>query len=78
MGDCVRTPIVARMNDANPKPNSNNPEFIGNWLQANVADYEGVVKRWTEQEEREEKEDVEADDYKASGTVDDKEELKCK
>lgn len=58
MGDCVRTPIVARMNDANPKPNSNNPEFIGNWLQEDVADYEGVVKRWTEQEE--EKEDVEA------------------
>lgn len=48
MGDCVRTPIVARMNDANPKPNSNNPEFIGNWLQEDVADYEGVVKRWTE------------------------------
>ena len=58
MGDCVRTPIVARMNDANPKPNSNNPEFIGNWLQEDVADYEGVVKRWTEQEEK--KEDVEA------------------
>lgn len=46
------------MNDANPKPNSNNPEFIGNWLQEDVADYEGMVKRWTEQEE--EKEDVEA------------------
>lgn len=45
------------MNDANPKPNSNNPEFIGNWLQEGVADYEGMVKRWTEEEE---KEDVEA------------------
>ena len=51
MGDCVRTPIVARMNDANPKPNSNNPEFIGNWIKNDVADYEGVVKKWTEQEE---------------------------
>lgn len=50
MGDCVRTPIVARMNDANPKPNSNNPEFVNNWLKDNVADYFGVAKRWLEQE----------------------------
>lgn len=49
MGDCVRTPIVARMNDANPRPNSNNPEFISNWLKEDVADYEGVVIKWTEQ-----------------------------
>lgn len=51
MGDCVRTPIVARMNDANPKPNSNNPSFIDNWLKNDVADYNGVVKEWTEQVE---------------------------
>lgn len=50
MGDCVRTPIVARMNDANPKPNSNNPEFINNWMKEDVADYEVVTKRWLEQE----------------------------
>ena len=49
MGDCVRTPIVARMNDAKPRPNSNNPEFINNWLGNNVADYEEVVKKWTEE-----------------------------
>lgn len=49
MGDCVRTPIVARMNDANPRPNSNNPEFISNWLNEDVADYDGVVKIWAEQ-----------------------------
>ena len=48
MGDCVRTPIVARMNDAKPRPNSNNPEFISNWLKDDVADYDGVVKKWTE------------------------------
>ena len=46
MGDCVRTPIVARMNDAKPKPNSNNPEFIANWLKDDVADYVGVAKEW--------------------------------
>lgn len=50
MGDCVRTPIVARMNDAKPRPNSNNPEFISNWLKDDVADYNGVVKKWTEQD----------------------------
>ena len=49
MGDCVRTPIVARMNDAKPRPNSNNPEFIINWLKDGVADYEGVSKKWLEQ-----------------------------
>lgn len=48
MGDCVRTPIVARMNDAKPKPNSNNPEFISNWLGDGYADYDGVTKKWTE------------------------------
>ena len=50
MGDCVRTPIVARMNDARPRPNSNNPDFISNWLKEGMADYEVVVKTWTEQE----------------------------
>ena len=49
MGDCVRTPVVARMNDAHPKPNSNNPEFISNWLKEDVADYDRVVENWVEQ-----------------------------
>lgn len=50
MGDCVRTPIVARMNDAKPRPNSNNPEFIINWLNDGTADYEEVSNTWTEQQ----------------------------
>ena len=58
MGDCVRTPIVARMNDANPRPNSNNPEFISNWLNEDVADYDGVVKIWAEQGQDDEKEAI--------------------
>ena len=49
MGDCVRTPIVARMKDAFPKPNSNNPEFISNWLNDSSADYKGVTTKWTEE-----------------------------
>ena len=44
------TPIVARINNANPKPNSNNPEFISNWLKDSYADYEGVIDNWTEEE----------------------------
>lgn len=50
MGDCVRTPIVARMNDANPRPNSNNPEFISNWLDDGIADYDGVTSSWMEKQ----------------------------
>ena len=38
------------MNDAKPRPNSNNPEFITNWLEDGTADYEGVSTTWTEQQ----------------------------
>ena len=50
MGDCVRTPVVARMNTAKPCPNSNNPEFIKNWLMDNSVDYQKVVDKWLEKE----------------------------
>lgn len=46
MGDCVRTPVVARMNNAKPKPNSSNPEYIKNWLFDRKVDYQGVVDKW--------------------------------
>lgn len=48
MGDAVRTPIVVRINDASPRPNSNNPEFIENWLQekSNTPDYKNIAKKW--------------------------------
>lgn len=46
MGDCVRTPVVARMNDANPQPNSSNPKFIENWLSDDRFDYQCVVDKW--------------------------------
>lgn len=48
MGDCVRTPVVAKMNTASPKPNSNNPEFIQNWLKGDKVDYQGVADKWLE------------------------------
>lgn len=46
MGDCVRTPVVARMNNAKPKPNSSNPEYIKNWLSDSKVDYQGIVDKW--------------------------------
>uniref|UniRef100_A0AB33JDS3 ATP-binding protein n=1 Tax=Prevotella sp. GTC17262 TaxID=3236797 RepID=A0AB33JDS3_9BACT len=49
MGDAVRTPVQVRMNTANPKPNSNNPKFIENWLK-NPSDafpaYKDIAKAW--------------------------------
>lgn len=32
LGDAVRTPVVARINTASPRPKSENPRFIENWL----------------------------------------------
>lgn len=49
MGDAVRTPVQARMNTANPRPNSNNPKFIENWtkeLPSNFPDYRGIAGAW--------------------------------
>lgn len=49
MGDAVRTPVQARMNTANPRPNSNNPKFIENWtrdLPKNFPNYEKIAEAW--------------------------------
>lgn len=49
MGDAVRTPVQARMNNADPKPNSNDPRFISNWLAENPSDfpdYKGIAEAW--------------------------------
>src|SRR5690606_12484850 len=32
MGDAVRTPVQVKLNTANPKPNSDDPKFISNWI----------------------------------------------
>lgn len=47
-GGLCKNPIVARMNDAKPRPYSNNPEFIANWLKDDTADYQNVTKKWLE------------------------------
>jgi len=49
MGDAVRTPVQAKMNTADPRPNSHNPKFIENWtkdLPDNFPDYKGIAEAW--------------------------------
>ena len=49
MGDAVRTPVQAKMNNANPRPNSNNPKFIENWildLPDDFPNYEKIAEAW--------------------------------
>lgn len=49
MGDAVRTPVQAKMNTANPRPNSNNPKFIENWTmdsQKEFPNYEKIAEAW--------------------------------
>lgn len=49
MGDAVRSPVQAKMNNADPTPNSNDPKFITNWLKecpSNFPDYSGIATAW--------------------------------
>lgn len=49
MGDGVRTPVQIRVNNVNPKPNSDNPKFIEKWLidsNTNFPDYKQIAKDW--------------------------------
>jgi len=49
LGDAVRTPVQARMNTANPRPNSSNPKFIENWtrdLPTQFPNYKEICAAW--------------------------------
>jgi DNA helicase HerA-like ATPase len=49
MGDAVRSPVQARINTAEPTPNSNDPKFITNWLAdqpESFPDYKGIAAAW--------------------------------
>lgn len=49
MGDAVRTPAQVKIRTVSPTPNSNNPEFIKNWIeeeQEGFPDYRGIVEAW--------------------------------
>ena len=58
MGDAVRTPVQAKMNTANPRPNSNNPKFIENWtidLPRDFPNYLGITEAWEKGEKYKQK-----------------------
>lgn len=46
-GDCVRTPIQVRIDDVFPRPNSNNPKFIENWVTINKKINQGTIYQET-------------------------------
>lgn len=49
MGDAVRTPVQVRLNNAHPKPDSENPKFIEKWLMESnkdIPNYEAITKDW--------------------------------
>lgn len=48
LGDAVRTPVMARIKTANPKPKSDNPHFIENWLNEGKAKdfYNKICNEW--------------------------------
>ena len=45
-GDCVRTPVLVKIDNVSPTPNSNNPKYIENWLKDDAIPYETTCKRW--------------------------------
>ena len=48
LGDAVRTPVMARINTASPKPKSDNPHFVENWLNEgkNKEFYHSICDEW--------------------------------
>jgi len=69
MGDAVRTPVQVRINNASPKPDSDNPQFIKKWLEApsfKYDDFHAVAKTWVDggiKKDRDEKNEPETDDF---------------
>jgi len=64
MGDAVRTPVQAKMNTADPRPNSNNPKFIENWtidLPKNFPNYQKIAEAWEKGEKYNPQDDREDD-----------------
>lgn len=48
LGDAVRTPVLARINTADPRPKSDNPRFIENWLDEGkeATFYRSICDEW--------------------------------
>ncbi len=60
-GDCVRTPILVRIDDVAPTPNSHNPKYIESWLNDTKIPYKDACKRWLNVKEEEENDDKDED-----------------
>ncbi|MBQ4508536.1 MAG: DUF87 domain-containing protein [Paludibacteraceae bacterium] len=45
-GDCVRTPVLVRIDDVHPTPNSHNPKFIESWLKQDSIPYKETCNKW--------------------------------
>lgn len=59
-GDCVRMPVLVRIDDVSPTPNSNNPKYVENWfngkeVQSNL--YKETCERWLEKKQEVDTED---------------------
>lgn len=48
LGDAVRTPVMARIDTAYPKPKSDNPHFVENWLKEGKTKefYKTICNEW--------------------------------
>lgn len=49
LGDAVRSPVQLKLNNASPRPNSDNPRFIQRWLadyDPDFPDYKKITEEW--------------------------------
>jgi hypothetical protein len=46
-GDCVRTPVLVKIDSVSPKPNSHNPEYVKRWLKDDLSiPYNATCEKW--------------------------------
>jgi len=48
LGDCITIPLQVRLNDVDPKPNSNDPKFFETWSDPSAMppDFESICAQW--------------------------------
>ena len=48
LGDCVTLPLQVRINNVEPKPHSDNPQFVKHWSSTTGTppDFEHIASRW--------------------------------
>lgn len=50
VGDCITVPAQVRINDVDPKPDSHDPDFCGEWSrsEAQIPNFENICRNWEE------------------------------